>query len=202
MTFHRLLALGTVLLPALALAQAAPTRDKEAVSFNEIERGFFVGVNGGYQFMLEAPGGGPFSPGQQVAVEVGLEIGERVAIAVFALGQTNRAGAEYLGKSQGTASGDFFTLVPGASARFNLVGFNDVQGAKRTWLYLRGGAGLAMFSPKTLLPDSDIFGFAGAGVEYFTRLRHFSVGLEVTGTTLVSSGTFGLAVTPNLRYAF
>ena len=44
---------------------------------------------------------------------------------------------------------------------------------------------------KQLLPDSDILVFAGPGVEYYTRLRHFSVGLEVTGSYLVSLGRSG-----------
>jgi hypothetical protein len=107
-----------------------------------------------------------------------------------------------VGNSGGTASGDFSTLVPGAVVRAHLVGFADSQEVKRTFFYVRGGAGYAVFSPKQLLPDSDILVFAGPGVEYYTRLRHFSVGLEVSGNYLINSGSFGFAVTPNLRYAF
>jgi hypothetical protein len=135
-------------------------------------------------------------------VEVGVDIGERLSVGAFIMGATNRAGSEYEGNSGGAASGDFSMLVPGALARFNLVGFADAQDVQRTWIYLRGGAGYAIFSPKLLLPDPDILVFAGPGVEYYTRLRHFSVGVEVTGSFLVQSQSFGFAVTPNLRYAF
>ena len=46
------------------------------------------------------------------------------------------------------------------------------------------------------------FIFAGPGIEYFTRLRHFSIGLEATGSYLVNTGTIGFSVSPNLRFAF
>lgn len=190
-------------LPALAHAQAAG--DRPAESFEEIERGLYFSVLGGPSFIVNPPasqGPRPFSPGQMAQVEVGVDLGERLSVGLFVMGASNRAGSEYVGNSGGAASGDFSMLVPGAVARFHLMGFADAQDVQRTWLYVRGGAGYAMFSPKLLLPDPDILVFAGPGVEYYTRLRHFSVGVEVTGSFLVQSQSFGFAVTPNLRYAF
>jgi hypothetical protein len=176
------------------------------VTFNEIERGLYFALQGGPFFFVNPPATEgtprPFSPGQSAQVEVGLDLGERLSIGAFVLGATNSAGSEYEGKSGKTASGAFSTLVPGATLRAHLVGFADSQDVKRTFIYARAGAGLALFRPKLLLPDSDILVFAGPGVEYYTRLRHFSVGLEVTGSYLVSSGSIGFAVSPNLRYAF
>jgi len=203
--------LSVLVVPALAHAQNASPRkeaagDRAVESFNEIERGLYFAVQGGPFFIANPPSDGtnprPFSPGQSAHVEVGVDIGERLSVGLFVLGAANRAGSEYIGKSGGAASGDFSTLVPGATLRAHLVGFADSQGVQRTFIYARAGAGLAMFSPKLLLPDSDILVFAGPGVEYYTRLRHFSVGLEVTGNYLVSSGSIGFAVSPNLRYAF
>ncbi|PTL82543.1 adventurous gliding motility protein CglE [Vitiosangium sp. GDMCC 1.1324] len=190
-------------LPALANAQAAG--DRPAETFEEIERGLYFSVLGGPFFIVNPPassGPRPFSPGQMAQVEVGVDIGERLSIGAFLMGASNRAGSDYVGNSGGAASGDFSTLVPGALARVHLVGFADSQDVKRTWLYVRGGAGYAIFRPKQLLPDSDILVFAGPGLEYYTRLRHFSVGVEVTGSLFVKSQSFGFAVTPNLRYAF
>jgi hypothetical protein len=195
-------------MPALALAQApsaSSMKDRPAETFDEIERGFYFSVLGGPSFVVNPPassGPRPFSSGQMAQVEFGLDIGERLSLGLFVLGASNRAGSDYVGNSGGTASGDFSTLVPGAVVRAHLLGFADSQEVKRTFFYLRGGAGYALFSPKQLLPDSDILVFAGPGVEYYTRLRHFSVGLEVTGNYLINSGSFGFAVTPNLRYAF
>ena len=86
-------------------------------------------------------------------------------------------------------------------ARLSLAGISDANDVKRTWFYLRGGAGYAKFYPAALLsPDALLF--AGPGIEYFTRIRHFSIGFEVTGSYLLNSKTFGFALAPNLRYAF
>lgn len=195
--------------PALASAQsapAAPVRDRPAETFEEIERGLYFSVLGGPFFVVNPPAAEntprPFAPGQMAQVEVGLDIGERLSVGAFVMAASNRAGSDYVGFSGGATSGDFSLLVPGAVARLHLVGFADAQGVERTWFYVRGGAGYALFSPKQLIPDPDILVFAGPGVEYYTRLRHFSVGIEVTGTFLVASQSFGFAVTPNLRYAF
>jgi hypothetical protein len=196
--------------PTLARAQkseaaANPVKDRPAVTFDEIERGLYFIVQGGPSFLVNPPadtGPRPFSTGQAAQVEVGLDLGERLSLGVFVLGTANRAGSDYIGKSGGAASGDFSTLVPGVTMRAHLVGFADNQEVKRTFIYARAGAGFVMFSPKLLLPDSDILVFAGPGVEYYTRLRHFSVGLEVTGSYLISSGTVGFALMPNLKYAF
>jgi hypothetical protein len=195
--------------PGLVLAQAAPTtpvNDRPAENFEEIERGLYFSVFAGPSFILNPPAPSdakrPFSPGQSAQVEVGVDLGERLSLGLFVLGTSNRAGSEYVGFSGGAASGDFSMLAPGAVVRAHLVGLADAQDIQRTWFYVRGGAAYALFSPKQLLPDPDILVFAGPGVEYYTRLRHFSVGIEVTGTFLVSSQSIGFAVSPNLRYAF
>ena len=173
---------------------------------DEVERGFYLGVNAGAFYLLNAPGAAgtprPSSLGQQAQVELGYDLGDRLSLGLFLTGTANKAGSDYLGYSNGAASGDFSALVPGAVARFHALGFKDAQGVERTWLYVRAGAGYAMFFPRQLLPDADILVFGGPGVEYYTRLRHFSVGIELTGTFLVNSGAMGVSVTPNLRYAF
>lgn len=209
--FAPVLLTGLLLLSNVASAQAteAPSTaqgDRAAVTFNEIERGLYFGLAGGPLFLANPPadegGERPFSAGQYAQVELGVDLGTRLSLGAFLQISSSRAGAEYTGKSGGSVSGDFTTLVPGAALRARLLGFADSQEVVRTWIYLRAGAGYAMFSPKQLLPDADILVFGGPGVEYYTRLRHFSVGLEVTGTYLVDSGTYGFAVSPNLRYAF
>jgi hypothetical protein len=193
-------------LPASAQPSTTANGDRPAVTFDEIERGLYFAVLGGPMFLTNppAPEGTPrpFSAGPMAQVEVGVDLSENLSLGVFIMGSSIRTSAEYVGNSGGAVSGDFSSMVPGAVVRARLLGLADSQEVKRTWFYLRGGAGYAMFSPKRLLPESDILVFAGPGVEYYTRLRHFSVGLEVTGNYLVSGGTFGFAVAPNIRYAF
>lgn len=205
------------LAPSLALAQSSAeggarvVKDKRSAALNEIERGFYFGITAGGWFLVNPPANAapgatsavrPFSSGQMAQVEVGRDFGDRLSVAGFVMGTTNRAGADYIGKSGGLASGDFSSIIPGGVVRANLLGFMDDQDVKRTWIYLRAGAGFAMFSPKTLLPDPDVLVFGGPGVEYYTRLRHFSIGIEASGALLLTQGTFGFAITPNLRYAF
>lgn len=194
---------------AVTPGQSQTVQDRPEVRFNEIERGFYLALSGGPNFIsklpADAPGAlRPSSSGLMIRVEAGYDLGERLSLGLFAALSTAKAGSDYLGNSnpQGSASGDYTQITPGLTARFSFVGFNDSQEVRRTWLYLRGGVGYAMFSPKSLLPGSDILVFAGPGVEYYTRLRHFSVGLEVTGSLLTKAGSFAVAVTPNLKYAF
>jgi hypothetical protein len=196
-----------VAVPGAALAQGKALKDKEAVTFNEVERGFYVGATAGWWFLVNAPtsgGNGPFSAGQAAQVELGMDIGERLSLGLFVMGANNRADSAYLGKAKvpGSASGDFSSITPGAVVRVMALGIADSQDVKRTWLYVRAGAGFMIFSPSTLLPDPDVMIFVGPGVEYYTRLRHFSIGIEVTGAFLLTSASVGFTITPNLRYAF
>jgi hypothetical protein len=194
--------------PSATTSSAAnPGLNKERTtsSYAEIERGFFLGVDVGPSFVINAPassGPRPFSSGQSVRIEAGYDISELFALSVFIQGSANRAGSDYIGYSGGAASGDFSTLAFGLSGRFNVVGFADAQGVKRTYFYIRVAASYAIFAPKPLLPQGDILVFVGPGIEYYTRLRHFTIGLEVTGSMLARDRAFGFAVTPNLRYAF
>lgn len=199
----RLRVLLVAIAPLAAFGQAPG--DKPAETFREVERGIFLGASAGPFFIFNPPATDPaqrkLSPGQNGTLEVGIDLGELASLSVFAMVTANRADSSYTGTSGGSYSGDFSSLVPGASVRVNLLGLADANQTRRTFFYLRGGAGYAIFSPSKLL-GPDLLVFAGPGVEYYTRLRHFSIGVEVTGTVLVGSLAFGVAVTPSLRYAF
>lgn len=199
--------------PAVAQGSAV-AKEREAPALNEVERGVYLALGSGAFFLVNppaAPGAvSPFSAGQSLYVEAGYDLGERVSIGIFGLGTVNRGGPEYRGvktdasgaQVSTTYAGDFFSLAPGLNVRVNLVGFEDAQSVKRFWLYLRAGAGFQIFSPRTLLPGFNVIAFGGPGLEYFTRLRHFSIGIDATFTFLALTQTFGFAVTPSLRYAF
>src|SRR3954471_12507691 len=102
-----LLVFALLAAPQLALAQSSAKllKDKDQLSFEEIERGFYFGVTAGPWFVLNPPASGtsksPFSPGQTGQIEMGMDVGDRFSIAAFVMGTTNRAGSEYTGKSAG-----------------------------------------------------------------------------------------------------
>lgn len=203
----RLAFLAVFISVSMAFAQEASVREVERAPLNEIERGVYFQLQGGVWYLLEAPtykgAKGPSSLGQSLQIEVGYELGERVALGVILLGTFNPAGSDYYGESANKeVSGGFSSLTPGLSAKVNLVGFEDGQSVKRTWLYARAAFGASFFFPKALLPKADYLVNAGVGVEYYTRLRHFSIGLEASGIGLLRASTFGFAITPSLRYAF
>jgi hypothetical protein len=201
-----LLVFTLAVIPAAARAQeAAPLlKERESPPLSEVERGFYFRGAGGAFFLSSLPatqGPKPFSAGQMAQVELGGDLGEHLSLGVFVMGTSNRAGSDYIGSSGGSASGDVAAIIPGASVRLSIVGISDANDVKRTWFYARGGAGYAKFYPTVLVP-ADFLLFAGPGIEYFTRIRHFSIGFEVSGSYLVKSKTFGFALAPNLRYAF
>lgn len=208
----RLLSLVAVLvslLPAAALAQKKSVlEDKKAETFNEIERGFFFGVGGGYWAILSpvanAGGKSYYSGGQAVQVEMGFDLGERLSPALFFLASSNRMGSDYTGLStkEAPASGDFSAIMPGATLQARLLGFDDSQDVKRLWIYARGSVGYVIYSPSALLPKPDVLLSVGPGIEYFTRLRHFSIGVEATFNVLALTGAMGFSVFPTVRYAF
>jgi len=187
--------------------EVASVHEVGRASPKEIERGIYLKLQGGVWYLLETPahnkGEGEKSFGQSLQIEFGYDLGERVSLGVMLLGTFNPASSAYHGQSvNNEASGGFSSLTPGLSVKVGLVGFEDAQSVKRTWIYARAAVGASFFFPKVLLPKMDYLANVGIGVEYYTRLRHFSIGLEASGVGLLRAGTFGFAITPSLRYAF
>jgi len=196
----------------LRAQSSAPILASTEPPVDEISRGFFLGLNVGPAFLTAAPGpsGGnrPFTSGATLRLEIGWDLGRYVSLAVFFAGNNYSANADYIGYSGGTASGDFSNVSGGVNVRWNFVGFADSQGVQRTWLYFKAGAGVALFKPNALFSADPTSNYAsilvsgGLGLQYYTRLRHFSVGVEIVGTYLGKPQSFGFAITPNLLYAF
>ena len=218
---RRTLLLGVAFLlasvPGRALAQttsvsAAPLLEKEA-PVDEVERGFYLGADVGVSYLggLPAAAGtpSPSSWGMMLRLEAGYDIGRHFTVSLFGAFAAYGAGSEYIGYSDGAASGAFTQLIPGIAVRFNAFGFADSQGVERTWLYVKAGAGWAFFQPQSLFTAtpasssySAFYAFGGVGVQYYTHLRHFSIGLEVDASFLGKSSDWGFQITPNIRYAF
>jgi len=220
----RTLLVGVALIGALSpgrsLAQAvtqplgaAPLIATEA-PVDEVERGFMLGADVGLAFLgsLPAASGTP-SPsawGAMIRLEVGYDIGRYLTVSAFGAFVSYRAGSDYIGYSNnGVASGDSSELIPGLAVRFNALGIADGQGVQRSWFYVKAGVGWAFFEPSALFTAtpatssySSFYAFAGIGFQYYTHLRHFSIGVEVDGDFLGKSKSWGFVVTPNIRYAF
>lgn len=201
------IALLALLAPLAASAQeAAPAlqEDPRAARFSEVERGFFVGFEAGYLRLLDTPTadrakfpyageGGGAAGGLSVGVNVGVDLGQRVAISLFAMGGNERASVDY---------GAFSLLAVGGDLRLSLVGFRDRNQLRRLWVYVHARGGVARTYPEGLFGTDEVLVAGGPGLEYFTRLRHFSVGLAADYVYATKAGTGGFSVYPTVRYTF
>jgi len=203
----RLLLVIAAALPLAAAAQeAAPVlqEDPRAARFREIERGFWVGFEAGFVGFAKSPtmdavkfpyagAGGGFASGFGVGVSVGYDITSRLALSAFALGSNVKANASY---------GAFDVFAAGGDLRLAPIAWRDSQGVERLHGYLHVRGGYLLSRPEALFDSSDFLVGGGIGIEYFTRLRHFSVGVALDGMFVGKVKVPGLALTPTLRYAF
>ncbi|HEX7489537.1 MAG TPA: adventurous gliding motility protein CglE [Anaeromyxobacteraceae bacterium] len=202
------LLLASAVLPSAAHGQeAAPAMpdDPRAPRYHEVERGFFTGFEVGYLSLFKTPvadpakfpfapkGGGGNASGLLVGTTLGYDLSSRLAVALYAVGGNARASISY---------GAFSVLSAGGDVRLALLGWPDSYGVERLYFYLHGRAGLLITQPEGLLGKSDVYVAGGPGVEYFTHLRHFSVGLAADVAYLTKAKAAGLTVTPTVRYTF
>ncbi len=194
-------------LPLLAGAQdAAPSlqEDPRAAKFHDVERGFFVGFEAGYLGLLDTPtadpgkfptagAGGGSAGGLAVGLTVGVDLGTRLSVAVFGEGGNEKANADY---------GAFSLFAGGLDVRVSVLGEKDRNGWDRFFVYLHGRGGYARSFPNGLFGTNDFIIQGGPGVEYFTQLRHFSVGLAADYLRATKAGASGYAIYPTVRYTF
>ena len=200
--------LVAVALPLLAMGEeAAPQlqEDPRAAKFRDVERGFFIGFEAGYLGLFDTPtedpvkfpyageSGGGRAGGILVGAQVGLDLGTRLSLALVAQGGNQRASVSY---------GAFSLLSAGLDARYAIWGKKDRNDWERFYLYLHGRGGYARTYPKGLFGTSDLIVQAGPGVEYFTKLRHFSIGLATDLVYATKAKASGVAVYPTVRYTF
>ncbi len=203
----RTLVAAALLLPALALAQeAAPQlqEDPNAAKFRDVERGWFVGFDLGYLTLANTPtadqakyslagDSGGRAGGLVVGANTGMDLGSRVSLALFAQGGNLTAGANY---------GAFSLLSAGLDLRWAFRAWRDRNDWERLFLYVHGRGSWARSYPEGLFGTQDTLLAGGIGVDYYTKLRHFSVGAAIDGVYATKAKTLGLAVYPTLRYTF
>ena len=196
-----------LVLPALALAQdAAPQlqEDPRAAKFKDVERGFFIGFEAGYQGWLDTPTADPekfplagtsggSAGGLMVGLLVGTDIGSRLSVALYAQGGNAKANSDY---------GAFGLFSGGADVKLALFGRRDRNDWERLYFYVHGRGGFARSYPEGLFGTSDVIFAGGPGVEYYTRLRHFSIAFGADYVRATKAGANGFTIYPTVRYTF
>lgn len=200
-------ALAAAAAPGLARGQdAAPPlqENPRAARYDDVERGFFVGFNAGYLSFLDTPTQTPAdfpyagesggrSGGLLLAAELGRDFTSRFSAALFAQGGNQRASPSY---------GAFSLYSGGLDLRFSYFGKKDRNDWERFFLYVHARGGYALTFPEGLFGKSDVIVQGGPGVEYFTRLRHFSIGASLDYVRALKAKANGVTLYSTVRYTF
>lgn len=204
-----------LLLPGWALAQeAAPQLEENprAPRFNEVERGFYATVEAGFLGVTKTPVAdrsahpyacvgvpagaecsGGFGSGMALSIDLGYDFSSRFAGALFLLQAFEGASESY---------GSFQLTATGAELRWAFAAARDANEVERFYAYLRGRGAYVWTYPKGLFGTTDELAGAGLGIDYYTRLRHFSVGLAVDGLYFFKAQVPAFDVLATLRYTF
>lgn len=180
--------------------------DTRVVEIDEVERGLFVSVDYGPNYYLPLAGAGainlnPTSTalGTRLGLRVGFDILNNIALDAFVLGSFSTGVIDLEEVRQGKTTGDIALIAPGAGLRFAFIT------TERLFVFARVGVGYALWFPAELTGSvGSLHTDASLGFEYYTRLRHVSVGAEVDVQALMPPGptAIGIHVYPTLKYTF
>jgi len=204
------LAAGSVRAQGIASNADAPREgeevkgDTKVVDIDEVERGLFVSVDYGPAYYLPVPGAGFLDinptgtvPATRLGVRVGYDVLNNIAVDAFVLGSFQSGSIDLEEVRAGKTTGDIAHIVPGVGARFAFVT------SERVFAFARVGVGYALWFPAELAGTvGSIHTDASLGVEYYTKLRHVSVGVEADFQALLLPMTFGVHVYPTVKYTF
>ena len=175
-----------------------------AEPFEAIVRGLFVEARVGGGYMVQngtIPAGDPYAP--QLAGETeGLGGGALVHLAlgydITELFSLQAVGGMTLASSRRRKLWvrDLALSFGGAAVRlaFDL--------GDRLDLLISGGGGYAMADNGVDAPQKGPVAFGGLGVEYYTHVRHFSLGLELAVLAPLSPKRLFVSLAPQLKYTF
>lgn len=181
--------------------------DTRVAEIDEVERGFYLSVDYGPNYYLDLPGAGFVRPnpnwvhpGTRMGVRVGYDILNNIQLEGFLLANFNEGEIAADVAEGGGVTGDLSHFAPGAAVRFDYITSDD----QRFFAYVRAGVGYALWFPTELAGGApgSVHTDASLGIEYYTKLRHLSVGLEVDFQALIAPMAFGFQVYPTLKYTF
>ena len=136
-------------------------------------------------------------PGTRVGTRVGFDILNNIAIDAFVLGNFNQGLINIEDARDKQMTGDLSHLSVGAGARFAFIT------TERVFTFVRAGGGYAFWFPASLAGNiGSVHLDASLGVEYYTKLRHLSVGVEADFQALIAPMAIGVQVYPTLKYTF
>lgn len=220
---------GGALAQGIPSAADAPREGEEikgdtgVVEIHEIERGFFFGVDAGANYYADIAGLSPglpgfvrvnkgwLSPGNKFGLRLGYDVLNNINVEAFLIANFNRTNLDASDSDRllaGNLIGDVAHFAPGVAARFAFIT------TKRLFVYGRVGVGLAFWNPAGMAPQSitsaigikdlsmGLHTEGAIGVEYYTHLRHISVGIELAGQALIYPFAFGVMVHPIIKYTF
>lgn len=224
--FARLVVIATVLAAPLAsapaLAQGISSNadeprageeirgDTKVAEIDEIERGLYLSVDYGpnYFIPIQQPGFVVLNPdyvrpGTRMGIRAGYDILNNIRADVFVLANFNEGLIDQEALADARLTGDLAHFAPGVALRFDFITSED----QRFFAFTRVGAGYAVWFPAQLAVEGQEFAGsvhtdASLGVEYYTKLRHLSAGIEVDFQALIAPFAFGVSVYPTLKYTF
>ncbi|MDF1566325.1 MAG: adventurous gliding motility protein CglE [Deltaproteobacteria bacterium] len=201
-----LVAVSLALVPATAAAAAKKKRGGPITKdWDEVERGLYVTGNFGGGILLGAPGDAPGAlMGLSFGVAAGFDLGDRLELEGYLSGVQVGAPSSYRGEASGAIApgGDFATLLMGARVRYGYLGISDSQGIERFYLTVSAGGGVLTSAPASQLGGLQPQAFGGLGFRYYTRMRHFSIGLDLEAAYGLGTSTLVLHPQLGLAYTF
>lgn len=200
-----------VLAQGIPSAAEAPREGEEirgdtgVVDIAEVERGWYLGVDYGanYYFPLTGADFVALNPtgsslGTRMDLRVGYDLLNNIQLEGFVLANFNTGRLDADALAAGKLTGDLAQFTPGLALRYAFFH------TKRLFAYTRGGVGFAFWAPSELARGAmgSIHTDVALGVEYYTQLRHLSVGLEATLQALLFPTALGMQVYPTIKYTF
>jgi hypothetical protein len=178
--------------------------DTRVVEIDEVERGLSLGVDYGPVYYLPLEGAGMLnlnptatSPSTRVGIRVAYDVLNNIAVDGFVLGTFSTGVIDLDDVRAGKTTGDIALIAPGVGVRFAFIT------TERVFAYARAGVGYALWFPQELAGAAgSVHTDASLGVEYYTKLRHVSVGVEADVQALLSPMVIGIHVYPTLKYTF
>jgi hypothetical protein len=179
--------------------------DTKVALINEVERGVFLSIDYGPNYYIPLAGDGfvsmnqdYLSPGTRMGLRFGYDILNNIAADLFVMANFNQGVISQDALQDGVLTGDLAHFAPGLGVRFAFVTTDRVHA------YARVGAGYALWFPSELAGDAlgSVHTDASIGIEYFTSLRHLSIGVEADVQALIAPFAFGFAVYPTIKYTF